>query len=47
MRKWMAIGGLVLVTIIWGGGFTASDMEWWHFDYGDPKAFAHLNVKPQ
>ncbi len=28
-------------------GFTASDMEWWHFDYGDPKAFAHLNVKPQ
>ncbi len=28
-------------------GFTASDMEWWHFDYGDVKAFAHLNVKPQ
>ena len=28
-------------------GFTASDMEWWHFDYGDTKAFAHLNVKPQ
>lgn len=28
-------------------GFTASDMEWWHFDYGDIKAFAHLNVKPQ
>ena len=26
MRKWMAIGGLVLVTIIWGGGFTASDI---------------------
>ena len=28
-------------------GFTASDVEWWHFDYGDTKAFAHLNVKPQ
>ena len=28
-------------------GFTASDMEWWHFDYGNIKAFAHLNVKPQ
>ncbi len=28
-------------------GFTASDVEWWHFDYGDIKAFAHLNVKPQ
>lgn len=28
-------------------GFVASDMEWWHFDYGDIKAFAHLNVKPQ
>ena len=27
-------------------GFTASDVEWWHFDYGDIKAFAHLNVKP-
>ena len=26
MRKGMAIGGLVLVTIIWGGGFTASDI---------------------
>lgn len=28
-------------------GFTASDVEWWHFDYGDIKGFAHLNVKPQ
>lgn len=28
-------------------GFTASDMEWWHFYYGNIKAFAHLNVKPQ
>lgn len=28
-------------------GFTASEMEWWHFDYGNIKAFAHLNVKPQ
>lgn len=28
-------------------GFTASEMEWWHFDYGDIKGFAHLNVKPQ
>lgn len=26
MRKGMAIGGLLLVTIIWGGGFIASDM---------------------
>ena len=26
MKKWMAIGGLVLVTVIWGGGFVASDM---------------------
>lgn len=28
-------------------GFTASETEWWHFDYGDIKGFAHLNVKPQ
>lgn len=28
-------------------GFTASEIEWWHFDYGDIKGFAHLNVKPQ
>ena len=27
-------------------GFTASETEWWHFDYGDIKGFAHLNVKP-
>lgn len=27
-------------------GFTASGSEWWHFDYGDIKAFAHLNIKP-
>ncbi len=26
MKKWWSIGGLVLVTIIWGGGFTASDI---------------------
>ena len=26
MKKWLAIGGLILVTIIWGGGFVASDM---------------------
>lgn len=28
-------------------GFMASGTEWWHFDYGDIKGFAHLNVKPQ
>lgn len=28
-------------------GFTASETEWWHFDYGYIKGFAHLNVKPQ
>lgn len=28
-------------------GFTASETEWWHFDYGDIKGFAHLNVKQQ
>lgn len=26
-------------------GFNASDVEWWHFDYGDINSFAHLNVK--
>ncbi|WP_313181333.1 DMT family transporter [Lacrimispora sp.] len=26
MKKRLAIGGLILVTIIWGGGFVASDM---------------------
>ncbi|MDO4265463.1 MAG: DMT family transporter [Eubacteriales bacterium] len=26
MKRWMAIGGLILVTVIWGGGFVASDM---------------------
>lgn len=26
MKKWLAMGGLVLVTIIWGGGFVASDV---------------------
>lgn len=26
MKKYMAIAGLILVTIIWGGGFVASDM---------------------
>lgn len=26
MKKYLAIGGLVLVTIIWGGGFVASDL---------------------
>lgn len=26
MKKYIAIAGLVLVTIIWGGGFVASDM---------------------
>ena len=26
MKKYMAIAGLVLVTVIWGGGFVASDM---------------------
>ena len=26
MKKWLAIGGLMLVTVIWGGGFVASDM---------------------
>ena len=26
MKKWLAIGGLILVTVIWGGGFVASDV---------------------
>lgn len=26
MKKWLAIGGLILVTVIWGRGFVASDM---------------------
>ena len=26
MKKWLAICGLILVTVIWGGGFVASDM---------------------
>lgn len=26
MKKWLAIGGLIVVTVIWGGGFVASDM---------------------
>ncbi|MCI8639383.1 MAG: DMT family transporter [Coprococcus sp.] len=26
MKRYLAIGGLVLVTVIWGGGFVASDM---------------------
>ena len=26
MKKYLAIAGLVLVTVIWGGGFVASDM---------------------
>ena len=26
MKKWLAIGALILVTVIWGGGFVASDM---------------------
>ena len=26
MKKGLAIGGLILVTVIWGGGFVASDM---------------------
>lgn len=26
MKKWLSVGGLVLVTVIWGGGFVASDM---------------------
>lgn len=26
MKKWLAIGGLILVTVIWGGGFVAGDM---------------------
>lgn len=26
MKKYMAIFGLILVTVIWGGGFVASDM---------------------
>ena len=25
MKKWLAIGGLILVTVIWGGGFVASE----------------------
>lgn len=26
MKKWLAICGLILVTVIWGGGFVASDI---------------------
>ena len=26
MKRWMSISGLILVTIIWGGGFVASDI---------------------
>ena len=26
MKKYLAIFGLILVTVIWGGGFVASDM---------------------
>lgn len=26
MKKWLAVCGLILVTVIWGGGFVASDM---------------------
>ena len=26
MKHWLSIGGLILVTVIWGGGFVASDM---------------------
>lgn len=26
MKRYLAIGGLILVTVIWGGGFVASDM---------------------
>ena len=26
MRKYLAIAGLIAVTVIWGGGFVASDM---------------------
>ena len=26
MKKWLAVAGLILVTVIWGGGFVASDM---------------------
>lgn len=26
MKKWLATAGLVLVTVIWGGGFVASDL---------------------
>lgn len=26
MKKWLSMGGLVIVTVIWGGGFVASDL---------------------
>lgn len=26
MKKWLAVCGLIMVTVIWGGGFVASDM---------------------
>ena len=26
MKKYLAIAGLIAVTVIWGGGFVASDM---------------------
>lgn len=26
MKKWLAVGGLIVVTVIWGGGFVASEM---------------------
>lgn len=37
----------LLRSVMQMAGFTASETEWWHFDYGDIKGFAHLNVKPQ
>ena len=40
MKKWLAIGGLILVTVIWGGGFVASDMA-----LGSMKPFQIMMVR--
>ena len=39
-KKWLAIGGLILVTVIWGGGFVASDMA-----LGSMKPFQIMMVR--
>lgn len=40
MKKWLSIGGLILVTVIWGGGFVASDIA-----LGSMKPFQIMAVR--